>query len=1024
MSSPLLPPSQSKPWWSRSKSPKEPSNLSPPRSFSDDSEKMSTSTRGSAKQKDSSAGLRFKTLGSAIGLKSKKLPSLAIQDPPSLPAPHSPFSAQHDAAHAPSSFYTNRPPAKSVSTVRSIEFDGDATSARTVSEPRTPSDYTRDRTSYQPSVLTFSEMDPFAAGGVIVQHAPHDANRLSVYSDSSLLDPHRKSGEIPMLYNRISYGSTSSNSHSQSSDSHSARLASPRSTQSGRPLPDGSRVRQNSLLRRDVPLDIPEAESQRSVPYGSQSSTSTVTSGDGHSRLSEPPSGGEFLHPRHVQGLRARGMTIATAGEGSRCNAVPPSAAPLYLRRKASDLSYFNSSSSASSPSPLSFSRSRSSTTDGTDSPVSPATRPLVVVRKASSSRVHLPPPSARPPADELPPPPGSPWHSPDAASSRDDISFSAFPRPPSSSSSSMSFAPSIDDLDGSPGGPLDHRVRHAPAAPAKSKRRMHRANTDFGQTATLRSIALDMAALPSASSGSAFPPPLPAHIRHGADGPPPRLLKKAASQQSLLSKRYSAASVASSAAYADDGAQARSAAAAPAAGKAPRKQRSFHHSRLPLPPMPTLRHATSSGAQDPVPPPPPPLSPAPTESQARRGSSGATRKRLFSGPSMRRGSASQPAQDDDVRSVSSVDERRGGREKEREREKEKVVMSFGARGNPLALLTSNACVAPQAYLDGQGACPSPTGEGVLPSKRVSQTDYVPQRIMSPADMLKLEQQLADEAAAKDNEDRRPRLELHMGLINGRQKSDARSNKSRLSTMSAGTLAFGLSDEQNASENSSMLNQPLSSSASTRSRQNSTVISPTRLDIVTEGVRQPARSHSVLGKNLAKPALSVRPSTAQPSLPSPAMSTFTHTYSPERAPVSLPPPPRARPAREQQQAQQADRDRRASVVPIQPLSPPPRAVRRPSVASTATARSQQSSHSSRPPSAFDAKALKRRSIMRKPSFLEIGDELEDTAEDEDEDEGAEQRDERPLSPPVEDSFLDMERGSFDTIRSSDSMLYV
>ncbi|KDQ63305.1 hypothetical protein JAAARDRAFT_87116, partial [Jaapia argillacea MUCL 33604] len=90
---------------------------------------------------------KLNTLASAIGIKVKKPggPSLAIQDPPS-PLPIECLDSIPDPAP-----YTNRPPAKSVSsTVRSWDE---------MNEPRTPSDV-QERLSYQPSVMTMSDMDP------------------------------------------------------------------------------------------------------------------------------------------------------------------------------------------------------------------------------------------------------------------------------------------------------------------------------------------------------------------------------------------------------------------------------------------------------------------------------------------------------------------------------------------------------------------------------------------------------------------------------------------------------------------------------------------------------------------------------------------------------------------------------------------------------------------------------------------------------------------------------------------------
>ena len=79
--------------------------------------------------------------------------------------------------------------------------------------------------------------------------------------------------------------------------------------------------------------------------------------------------------------------------------------------------------------------------------------------------------------------------------------------------------------------------------------------------------------------------------------------------------------------------------------------------------------------------------------------------------------------------------------------------------------------------------------------------------------------------------------------------------------------------------------------------------------------------------------------------------------------------------------------------------------------------------SSRPPSSFDRqKIMKRRSLMKKPSFLDIDDEADgdEHGDDEDEDE-----DRSPDSPGMDGSFLDLDgKGSFDTIRSIDSGYYV
>ena len=185
-----------------------------------------SSAAGSSKQKDS-AGSRFNTfVASAMGKKPKK-PTLTIQDPPpplvKSPSSSSSFSSPGTSTTpaVQSPFYTNRPPAKSVSTVRSYDFD-QRSDPYTISEPRTPSDHPRERSSFQNSVLTMSDPDPFAAAGIVIAGTQQDPNRLSVWSDSSLLDPHVKRRES-LVVKRTSYASSSSNSHGAPADAHSGR---------------------------------------------------------------------------------------------------------------------------------------------------------------------------------------------------------------------------------------------------------------------------------------------------------------------------------------------------------------------------------------------------------------------------------------------------------------------------------------------------------------------------------------------------------------------------------------------------------------------------------------------------------------------------------------------------------------------------------------------------------------------------------------------------------------------------------
>ena len=141
-----------------------------------------------------SSGSKFNTLASAMGFKSKKHPSLAIQDPPPMPIRTvvSTVVSEERTRH-----YTTRPPSKSISsTVSQAESP----------EPRTPLDNQRD--FRHQSLLTLSDADPFASTGM-TPRSPVDPNRLSAYSNSSI----EYSKRSDMAVNRGSYASSSSQGH-------------------------------------------------------------------------------------------------------------------------------------------------------------------------------------------------------------------------------------------------------------------------------------------------------------------------------------------------------------------------------------------------------------------------------------------------------------------------------------------------------------------------------------------------------------------------------------------------------------------------------------------------------------------------------------------------------------------------------------------------------------------------------------------------------------------------------------------
>jgi len=211
--------------------------------------------------------------------------------------------------------------------------------------------------------------------------------------------------------------------------------------------------------------------------------------------------------------------------------------------------------------------------------------------------------------------------------------------------------------------------------------------------------------------------------------------------------------------------------------------------------------------------------------------------------------------------------------------------------------------------------------------------DYTPQRIMSPADMLKLEADVQESLSYSRTRG--------MSIVSASTVTSESDNTSSMHGITASLRSHGLLNPQP---------HPIRSN----SMGSGGVVVPPRLP-------RPYTSHSS------------SPATDAPSSPG-----F----------VSLPPPPRSR---------RPPTISKASVGPevptLKPLSPPPRA---------RILNKKPSSESNR-----------RTSLMRKPSFLDIDDDLEVK---------------KPPPPPLplplpvpplhrEDSFLDLARESLDTIRS-------
>ncbi|KAK0246317.1 hypothetical protein EDD85DRAFT_803770 [Armillaria nabsnona] len=589
----------SRSWWSskHAKYPAQPKDI--PQDF----------TPGSSTSSTKSSVSKFNSLTSVF--KSKKHPSLAIQDPP-LPPSRPVLSAvsPSDLGRSKSqNVQYTRPPSKSVSSTLSQAES---------SEPRTPVDSNREM--HHQSLLTLSDIDPFASHGISIPHSPLDPNRLSVYSNSSIIEYSKQSDTG---IRRGSYASSSSQSNyygDSPSFSPTSRTASSPDIPTRRKLTSkksGGDLRRNgsmpsSMIPAEVTRNVRDAAwdtlPSSGMPITKNSSSVTLTD---KNRLSQPDAS-------HVTrpSLRARGLT-----DGGGIHS------PNFLRWD-----------SAQSPDKASTSS------------------PRVIVRQASVQRMGLPP--SAPPTQRLPLPPPVPIVDDDA-----DVVLSP---DVSGGSASSSFTSSTRE-------PYMANQHYIP--------REDRSHRDT-------SSELEKSPLPSPKAS--------------------RTLKKSISHQSLTKRGSSGGSPAPPTTAADPGVE-----------KAPRKQRSFHHARLPMiPPLPLpLRHnnsvapstTASNSAGD-----------ATSISDKRGSSSGGSatggRKRLFSGPHFGRHSASQvPPPEEDKRSVFSL-----------------PVESDRVGGS--SLLSQTTLSPSVSFWD----------ESTLDVPSSPKPEYVPQSILSPAELLELEANIQD----------------------------------------------------------------------------------------------------------------------------------------------------------------------------------------------------------------------------------------------------------------------------------------
>ncbi|KAF9040477.1 hypothetical protein BDZ89DRAFT_1060555 [Hymenopellis radicata] len=533
------------------------------------------SSRSSVK----SSNGKFNTLASAMGFKSKKHPSLAIQDPPPMPTRTVVSTVVSEDRRG----YTNRPASKSVSSTRSqAESPG----------PRTPVDGPRDMRHQ--SLLTLSDADPFAANGISVPHSPVDPGRLSVYSNSSMVEYSKRTDAA---VNRGSYASTSSYSQGHSDLASISRAASTSEVPTRKRL---SGKKSTGDLRRNgsaVSIDDRRDAAWESLAHSNGK--------HGHNALADK---NRFSQPDTSQVarpfLRARGLT--ESGGIQMPN--------LFNEVKATD-----------------------------------KTSPRVIVRQASIQRMGLPP--SAPPTHQLPTPPSV---------NIPLVDDSALPDPCRGSPSYASSVLSRDEYM-----PNQHYIVREERPSFRDIPPSHSERDHDAGTINLSSPR------------------------------PSRTLKKSISHQSL-SKRGSPSGSSLPLSVSET------------LEKTPRKQRSFHHPRIPIPPIPLpLRHTNSIGT--------PVDSIEKPEKPDKRGSSSSgipQRKRLFSGSSFGRPTTASSIQhsEEDNRSVFSLppESERGG------------IGSLSKAFSPSA-----------SFWDESGPVPS--------SPPPMTQEYVPQHIMSPAEILRVE---------------------------------------------------------------------------------------------------------------------------------------------------------------------------------------------------------------------------------------------------------------------------------------------
>lgn len=452
------------------------------------------------------------------------------------------------------------------------------------------------------------------------------------------------------------------------------------------------------------------------------------------------------------------------------------------------------------------------------------------------------------------------------------------------------------------------------------------------------------------------------------------------------------------------------------------KKQRSFHHPRIPVPPLPYLRHATSftpsetSVSQ-------PADSPKDKEKERqkeKRESTASLSKRRFLSGSIRRGS-SQIAPftfDEDTGSIIIP-----LTELEKSDKGSSAPLRFS---NPFGSPGVESMMLPATSAFYDDLAGSPTAGSHFPHtteiqsqpNTEPQSDDFPHQILSPAQLVQLEEMLesesSDASVSTNPSSRTSPIELN-----------SPGEAPPISPPLFEEFGFG----NRIPRKSSWTDSIASSSTIFSNTLSDKVFLPDRVETGSTlsffDQQQPGYRPRTTSGNLPplepgfpiKRSHSAFPSTSTSTMSMGIESTFG--IEPNQPPGGLTPPPRPR-TRTSAKKPSNNGD---SLSHIQPLSPPP--LRRTATSTSASSRSTSTSRSSpksspkSPPPAFKGEPPTR-GIMKKPSFLDIEDELEsDTRRVRVVIGGGDIHQRNTSISSIDDSFLDLgrENNSFDTIRT-------